>query len=64
MVSGGLGKVQPCSSANRSRLLPEVSDDCAHVGLKLSPRYGAIIKEMNENVCALNFFETNGIGLP
>ena len=30
--SGGLGVALPCASAKRSRLLPEVFDDCSCVG--------------------------------
>ena len=39
------------------------SDDCSHVGRRLSPRDGSIIREMNESVFALNLLKTGGIGL-
>ena len=50
----------PCASAKRSRLFPEVFDDCSSVGRRLSPRERAIIREVNETVFALNFLETGG----
>ena len=59
---GGLGVALPCASAKRSRLIPEVFDDCSHVGRRLSPRDRAIIRELNETVFALSFVETGGIG--
>ena len=37
-VSGGLGVALPCASAKRSRLLPEVFDDCSSASCRLSPR--------------------------
>ena len=63
--SGGLGVALPCVSAkrSRSRVLPEVCDACSHVGRRLSPRDGPIIREMNESVFALDFLETGGVGL-
>ena len=54
MESGGLGVALPCASAKRSRLLPEVFDDCSYVGCRLSLRDWAI-RELNETVIALNF---------
>ena len=50
-------------SAKRSRLFPEVFDDCSHVGRRLSPRDMAIIREMYEREFALNLLEAGGIGL-
>ena len=44
--SGGLGVALPCVSAKRSRLLPEVFDDCSSVSRRLSPRERAIIREI------------------
>ena len=32
MDSGGIGVALPCASAKRSRLLPEVVDDCSYGG--------------------------------
>ena len=55
MVSGGLGVALPSASAKRSRFLPEVFDDCSHVGRRLSLRDSAIIREMNESVFARNW---------
>ena len=63
MGSGGLDVALPCASAKRSRLFPEVFDDCSSVGLRLSPRDRAIIREVNETVFALNMLETGCIGL-
>ena len=63
MVSGDLGVALPCASAKRSRLLPEVVDDCSHVGRRLSPRGRGLIRKMNGSAFALNFLETGGIGL-
>ena len=60
--SGGLGVALPCACAKRSRLLPEVFDDCSHVGCKLSPLDRAIISKVNETVFAVSFLETGGIG--
>ena len=59
-VSGGLGGALPCASAKRSRLLPEVFDDCSSVTRRVSPRERAIIMELNETVFAPNFLETGG----
>ena len=56
--SGGLGVAPLCASAKRSRLLPEVFDDCSYGGRRLSPRDRAIIREVNETVFAVNFLET------
>ena len=53
----------PCASAERSRLLPEVFDDCSYDGHRLSPRDKAIIRKMNESVFVSKLFETGGIGL-
>ena len=58
MESGGFGVVLACASATRSRLLPEVVDDCSCVGRKLSLRVRAIIRELNDTICVLNFLET------
>ena len=52
----------PRASTKRSRILPEVFDDCSSVGRRQSPRDRAIIREVNETVFALNFLETGGIG--
>ena len=38
-------------------------DDFSCVRRRLSPRYRAIIMELNESVFALNFLETGGLGL-
>ena len=46
----------------RSRLLHEVFGDCSYVRCRLSPRDRAIIRELNENIFALSFLETGGIG--
>ena len=64
LESGGHGVALPCASAKRSRLLPELFDDCSCVGRRLSPRVRVIIREVNESVLSLNFLETVGIGLP
>ena len=45
----------PSTSAKRSRLLPEIVDDCSCVGPRLSPRNRAVIQEMKESVYALKF---------
>ena len=45
MDLGGLGVALPCASAKRSRILPEVDNDCSYVGCRLSPRDKAIIRE-------------------
>ena len=63
MESGCLGVALPCASAKSSRLLPVVFDGCSYVGRKLSPRDGAIIREINESTFALNFLETSSVGL-
>ena len=44
MNSGGLAVALPCASAESSRLLPEVQDDCSYAGCKLTPRDRAIIR--------------------
>ena len=49
---------QPCASAKRSRLLPDIFDDCSYVGRGLSLRDNAIFRNMNKSVFALNFLET------
>ena len=54
-VSGGLGVALPCATARRSRLLPEVFDDCSSVRRWLSTRERAIVGEVNETAFALNF---------
>ena len=59
-VSGGLGVTLPCASAKRSRLLPEVFDDCSSVSRRRSLRDGAIIREVSETAIALNFLEASG----
>ena len=59
-VSRFLGGALPCASAKRSRLLPEVFDDCSSVTRRVSPRERAIIMELNETVFAQNFLETGG----
>ena len=51
----------PCAPVKRSRLLPEVLDDCSALSRRLSSREKAIIREMTETVLALNFLETGGI---
>ena len=51
-----------CASAKRSRLLPEVFDDCSSVRRGLALRDRAIIREVNETLFALNFLETGGVG--
>ena len=56
MDSGGLGVALPCASAKRSRLFHEVFDDCSSAGCKLSPRDGAIIRELNETVLVGFFY--------
>ena len=50
MVLGDFGVTHPCASAKRSRLLPEVVDDCSLSGRMLSPRDTVVIREMNESV--------------
>ena len=50
--SGGLGVALPIASAKRSRLLPEVFDDCSEVGRRLSPRDRAIMREVSEGCCS------------
>ena len=63
MESGGAGVALPCASARRSRLHPEVFDDCFCVGRRLSsPSVRAIIRELNDTVFALKFLETGGVG--
>ena len=52
--SGGLGVALPCGSA--------MVGDCSYVGRRLSPRDGAIIRELNETVVAEHFLETGGTG--
>ena len=52
MISEGLGLALPCPSAKRSRLLPEVFDDCSYVGRRLYLRERAVIREVNETVFA------------
>ena len=59
--SGGLGVALPCASAKHSLVLPEVFDDCSDVGLRLSPRDRAIIREISERAFALDILETGGI---
>ena len=59
-ASGGLGVALPCASAKRSRLFPEVFDDCSSVRRRLSPRERAIIRDLNETVFSLSFLETGG----
>ena len=54
LFSGGLGVVLPCA---RSRLLPEVFDDCSDVCRRPS------IRKMNESAFSFNFLETGGLGL-
>ena len=49
------------ASANRSRFLPDVLDDCSRAGLKFSPSDRAIVREMNQTACAMNFLETGGV---
>ena len=61
-VSGGLGAALPCASGKRSRLLPEVFNDCSCGSQALSSRGKATIREMNESAFALNFLETGGVG--
>ena len=56
-VSGGLDVMLPCASAKRSRLLPEVFDDCSSVSRRRSLRDGAIIREVSETAIALNFLD-------
>ena len=63
MVSGGPGVALPCASVTRSRLLPDVSDDCLYAGRRLSPRDRAIMRDMNESAFALNFLETGGVDI-
>ena len=60
--SGGLGVTMLGASAERSRLLSDVFDDCSCVGCRLSPRDRSIIREMNETAFAEHFLETGGIG--
>ena len=60
MDSGGYCLALPCASAKGQ----EVFDDCSQVGRRLSPRDGAIIRELNETVFAMNFLETGGICRP
>ena len=55
MESGSAGLALPCASARRSRLLPEVLDDCSCIGRKLSTRDRAVIRELIKTVFALNF---------
>ena len=57
MDSGALGAALPCTFAERSRLLPDVFDDCSYVSRRLSPRHGAIIRKLKETAYALNFLE-------
>ena len=45
----------PCASAKRSRVLPEVFDDCSRVGPRLSLRDRAFITEVNETVFCSKF---------
>ena len=58
---GGSGVALPCASAKLSRNFPGVCDGCSSVSGGLSLRERAIIREVNETVFALNFFETGGI---
>ena len=58
----GLGVALPYTSARRSRLFPEVFDDCSYVGCRLSPRDRAIIRELNETAFAWNLQKTGGVG--
>ena len=44
----------PCASAKRSRLLPEVYDDCSSVTRRLSPCERAIIREVNKTLLLLS----------
>ena len=53
----------PCASTRRSRILPELFDDRSCVCRRLSPRYMAIIRKMNESDFSLSFLETGGVGL-
>ena len=59
-ISGGLVAL-PCASAKRSRLLPEVFDDCSSVCRRLSLRERAIIRDLSEIVFALDLLETGSI---
>ena len=52
----------PCASVIRSRLFPEISDDCSLGGRRLSHRDNAIIRELSETVFAVKFWETGGFG--
>ena len=52
----------PCASVKRSRVLPEVFEDCSSVSRRLSPRERTIIREVNDTAYSLNFLERGGIG--
>ena len=43
------GVALPCASAKRTRLLPEVFDDCSYVGCGLSPLDRAIMREFERD---------------
>ena len=55
--SGGLGVGLPCASARRSRLFPEVVDDCSSVCRGLPPRERAIGRKVNATALGLNVLE-------
>ena len=61
MVSGGLGLALPSAFSKRSRIFPEVFDDCSYVG-RILCSIGPSSREVNEGVFALNFLESGGIG--
>ena len=58
MYLGGLGVPLLCSSAKRSRLLPEVCDERSLAVRTLSPHERAITREVNETV--FHLLETGG----
>ena len=61
METGGTAVALSRAAARRSRLLPEVFDDCSCVGRKRPSQVRAIIRELNETILAAIFLKSGGV---